>query len=101
MLLLCWYSHSVIRLLFNAFSSVFGELDQPLPENLYLVFFLFVLQSAVSYFFAAYKQTFVNANQKTYQLGKIEVVYTFISCLVDIVVLLVFRNFIAYLLLKL
>lgn len=74
--------------------------DQPIPENLYLVFFLFVLQSAVSYFFAAYKQTFINANQKTYLLGKIEIAFTVINCLVDILVLLVFRNFIAYLLFK-
>lgn len=76
------------------------NLDQPIPENLYLVFFLFVLQSAVSYFFAAYKQTFNNANQKTYLLGKIEVAFTFINCIVDIVVLYVFRSFILYLLFK-
>lgn len=74
------------------------NLDQSIPENLYLIFFLFVLQSAVSYFFAAYKQTFVNANQKTYLLGKIEVIYTIVGCLVDIIVLFVLRNFIAYLL---
>lgn len=71
------------------FLNYLVNFDQPIPENLHLVFFLFVLQSAVSYFFAAYKQTFVNANQKTYLLGKIEVAYTFISCLVDIVILLV------------
>lgn len=76
------------------------NLDQPIPENLYLVFFLFVLQSAVSYFFAAYKQTFNNANQKTYLLGKIEVAFTFINCIVDIVVLYLFRSFILYLLFK-
>lgn len=74
--------------------------DQPIPENLYIVFFLYVLQSAVSYFFAAYKQTFNNANQKTYLLGKIEVAFTFINCIVDIVVLYAFRSFILYLLFK-
>ena len=72
-------------------------LDKPIPENLYLVFFLFVLQSAVSYFFAAYKQTFVNANQKAYLLGKIEVAFTIINCIVDVVVLLIFKDFLAYL----
>lgn len=74
------------------------NLDQPLPENLYLVFFLFVLQSSVSYFFAAYKQTFNSANQKTYLLGKIEVAFTFINCITDILVLYIFRNYIVYLL---
>lgn len=82
------------------FLNYLVNFDQPIPENLHLVFFLFVLQSSVSYFFAAYKQTFVNANQKTYLLGKIEVAYTFISCLVDIVILFVFRDFITYLLFK-
>ena len=76
------------------------NLDQPIPENLYLVFFLFVLQSAVSYFFAAYKQTFVNANQKTYVLTKIELAFTVVNCIVDIVVLYLFRSFILYLLFK-
>ena len=75
-------------------------LDKPIPENLYLVFFLFVLQSAVSYFFAAYKQTFVNANQKAYLLGKIEISFTIINCAVDIVVLLLLRDFLAYLTFK-
>lgn len=73
------------------------NLDQPIPENLYLVFFLFVLQSAVSYFFAAYKQTFVNANQKTYVLTKIELAFTVVNCIVDIVLLFIFRSFIIYL----
>lgn len=72
-------------------------LDNPIPENIYLVFFLFILQSAVSYFFAAYKQTYVNANQKAYLLGKIEVAFTVVNCIIDIVVLLIFRDFIAYL----
>lgn len=74
------------------------NLDQPIPENLYLLFFLFVLQSAVSYFFAAYKQTFVNANQKTYVLTKIELIFTVVNCIVDIALLLVTRSFIIYLL---
>lgn len=74
------------------------NLDQPIPENLYLVFFLFVLQSSVSYFFAAYKQTFNSANQKTYLLGKIEVAFTIINCIADVVILFIFRNFIIYLL---
>ena len=75
-------------------------LDQNIPENLYIVFFLFVLQSAVSYFFAAYKQTFVNANQKAYLLGKIEVAFTVVNCVVDIIVLLLLRDFLAYLAFK-
>lgn len=72
--------------------------EQPIPENLYLVFFLFVLNSAISYFFVAYKQTLINADQKKYLTTKIEIFFTFISAAANIVVLLIFRNFIAFLL---
>lgn len=77
------------------------NLEQPIPENLYLVFFLFVLQSSVSYFFVAYKQTLIDANQKKYKLTKYEIVFTILNCVVDIVVLLIFRDYILYLLFKL
>ena len=77
------------------------NVDQPIPDNLYLIFFLFVLNSAISYFFVAYKQTLIEANQKKYLLTKLEVAFTIINCVVDIIVLLLFRDFIAYLLFKL
>ena len=97
----CYMVVGTVILLLGCFLMPFLKylvnLDQSLPDNLYLVFFLFVLQSAVSYFFAAYKQTFVNANQKTYVLAKIELIFTVINCLVDIILLLIFRSFIIYL----
>ena len=77
------------------------NLDQPIPENLYLVFFLFVLQSSVSYFFVAYKQTLIEANQKRYKLTKYEIIFAILNCVVDIVVLLISRDYITYLLFKL
>ena len=73
------------------------NLEQPIPENLYLVFFLFVLNSAISYFFVAYKQTLIEADQKKYLTTKIEIVFTLLNCTADIIVLLIFRNYIVYL----
>lgn len=99
-----WVIGSVITLLGVAimpFLKYLVNLNQPIPENLYLVFFLFVLQSSVSYFFVAYKQTLIEANQKKYKLTKYEIVFSILNCVVDIVVLLIFRNFIAYLVFKL
>lgn len=77
------------------------NLEQPIPENLYLIFILFVLNSAVSYFFVAYKQTLIEANQKKYQLTSLEISFTIINCVVDIIVLLAFKDFIVYLVIKL
>lgn len=99
-----WVIGSVITLLGVAimpFLKYLVNLNQPIPENLYLVFFLFVLQSSVTYFFVAYKQTLIEANQKKYRLTKYEIVFAVLNCVVDIIVLLTLRNFIAYLVAKL
>lgn len=74
--------------------------DQPLPENLYVVYLLFLLQSACTYFFFAYKQSLITADQKLYKVERINIVFLFIGCLVDIIVLLVFRAFLPYLIFK-
>ena len=74
--------------------------DQPLPENLYIVYLLFLLQSACTYFFFAYKQSLITADQKLYKVEKINIIYTFLNCIVDVVVLLVFRSYMPYLIFK-
>jgi O-antigen/teichoic acid export membrane protein len=76
------------------------NLNQPIPENIYLIYFLFLLNSAFTYLFWAYKQALMTANQKQYKIEKINIVFSFISCLTDIVILLIFRDFIVYLLSK-
>lgn len=77
------------------------NLEQSLPENLHLIYFIFILQNSCTYFFFAYKQTLVSANQELYKIEKYNIAFTLINCITDIVVLLIFRNFIAYLLFKL
>lgn len=83
------------------FLHFFVNLEQLLPENIYLIYFLFLLQNATTYFFFAYKQTLVSANQELYKIEKLNILFTFVNCLTDIVVLFVFRDFIVYLLVKL
>lgn len=75
--------------------------EQSLPENLYLIYILFLLQNVASYFFFAYKQTLVSANQELYKIEKLNILFSVINCLTDIAVLLVFRDFILYLVFKL
>ena len=77
------------------------NLEQALPENLYIIYFIFILQNACTYFFFAYKQTLVSANQELYKIEKYNIAFSFINCITDIVILLIFRNFIVYLLFKL
>lgn len=82
------------------FLSKLVNLDQPIPDNLYLIYFLFLCNSAFTYLFFAYKQTLVMANQEQYRIEKVNIAFTFINCLADVVILLLFRNFTIYLAVK-
>lgn len=74
------------------------NLNQPIPENLYLIYFLFLLDSAFTYLFWAYKQAIMFANQQQYKIEKINIGFAILCCCVDIIVLLIFKSFIIYLL---
>ena len=76
------------------------NVEQPIPENIYLIYLLYLLDTAFTYLFWAYKQAFMTANQKQYKIEKINIYYVVIGCCIDIIVLLVFRSFIAYLIFK-
>lgn len=75
--------------------------NQPIPINLYLVYFIYLLNTAFSYLFFAYKQALVMANQEQYKIEKINIIFTFLNCAVDILILLLFKNYILYLIGKL
>lgn len=82
------------------FLSKLVNLNQPIPDNLYLIYFLFLCNSAFTYLFFAYKQTLVMANQEQYRIEKVNIAFTFINCLADVLVLVLFRNFTIYLAMK-
>lgn len=82
------------------FLSKLVNLDQPIPENIYLIYFLYLCNSAFTYLFFAYRQTLVAANQEQYKIEKINIAYTFINCLADIFILILFRSFLVYLIVK-
>lgn len=82
------------------FLSKLVNLNQPIPDNLYFIYFLFLCNSAFTYLFFAYKQTLVMANQEQYKIEKVNIVFTFINCLADVIILLLFHNFTIYLAMK-
>lgn len=83
------------------FLSCMVNFDQGVPVNLYLVYFIYLLNTASSYLFFAYKQALVTANQEQYKIENINIVFSFINCLADIIILIIARNFIIYLISKL
>lgn len=74
--------------------------DQAVPENLYFVYFLYLVNTASSYFLSAYKQTLVTANQELYKIEKINTFFLVINCIVDVCVLIICRSYIMYLVMK-
>lgn len=64
-----------------------------------LVYFIYVLKSVSTYFFS-YNFTLLQADQKNYLLTKIDIVLHVIMSIVNIVTLIVFKNYIIYLLIE-
>jgi len=65
--------------------------------NIYIVFLLYAFQTASTYLFFASYSEFLNANQKLYIYNKVANVITIISNIVQVVVLVTFKDFYIYL----
>ena len=68
-------------------------------DHLYIIYVLFILQSAASYLFI-YKKTLFTADQKNYYVTVIESITSIISTLLQIVILLFTKNYLLYLLIS-
>ena len=68
-------------------------------QNLYLIYLLFLADSVVSYFFA-YKRSLLNADQKAYICSKYRFIFVFFRDLFQAVLIIFFKRFIIYLLIK-
>lgn len=64
--------------------------------NAVLLYMLFLMKSVASYLFLAYRSTVVTADQKKYILDLINYITQIVTSLIQIVVLVVFKNFIIY-----
>jgi len=70
----------------------------PQDINIYLVYFLFLIDSALSYMFYAYKQALLSAYQRTDVISKFNIFILLIMNFIGIVLLLLTSNFYIYLL---
>lgn len=64
--------------------------------NAVFLFLLFLMQSVSSYLFLAYRSTVVTADQKKYVLDVVNYFVKIVTCIIQIVILIAFQNFIAY-----
>lgn len=68
-------------------------------ENLSLIYLIFLFNMAITYFFS-YKRTLVDADQKNYTIVPITVLFNIITTILQIIVMILFKNFIIYLLVQ-
>lgn len=74
--------------------------EQPaIPDNLYVIYLLYLFQSASSYFFS-YRGAILIASQRNYVMTTINYIVVIIQNVIQIAVLLLTSNFIAYLMVQ-
>ncbi|MEG1254499.1 sugar translocase [Clostridium sp.] len=67
-----------------------GELN--IKENLTVIYIMFLLNSSISYFYI-YKQSILIANQQNYIISKVHTLFMLLSNVLQIVVLLISKNY--------
>lgn len=70
--------------------------DVPADVNLYILFGIYLLNNAAGYFLFAYRQSIFIASQRIDVVNKVNLVVNFILNTIQIVTLLVVRNYYAY-----
>ena len=78
------------------FLKYFIKGSHPADINLYLLYSIFLLNNVISYFFFAYKTSLLSAHQKNDITSKIHILTSTMMYILQIVVLLLFKNYYIY-----
>lgn len=70
------------------------KMDNVGDINLHVIYLLFLLNTVSTYLFFAYRSSIIHADQKGYVLNGINSIFLIVSNLVEVIILLVFKNFI-------
>lgn len=76
------------------------NLETDTGYNLYLIYILYLINTAISYLFFSYPQTVLSANQKQYITNRVESRFVVISAICEMLFLVLTKNYIAYLLVR-
>ena len=68
-------------------------------DHLNVIYLIFLANMAIGYLFS-YKRTLITADQKNYKITPFIILYNFIMTVLQIIVLLLFKNYIIYLLMQ-
>lgn len=86
---------TVVGLGLIPFLKYIVNMDQDIP-HLYLYYVIMIFRNAFSYLFA-YKSSIINADQKSSTIDKVEIGLTFTKTILEIIVIILCKNFLAYL----
>lgn len=86
----------VLGLFVIPFMNVVIKEKPNINENLILIYIMFLFNTAASYFFT-YKKSIISAHQKQSVINNVDSIFYFIKSIVEIIFLLLTRNFIIYL----
>lgn len=73
--------------------------DAPNVDNLYFIYFLFLLNSASSYFFA-YKRSILQADQNNYIISQYHFWVVILKSIIQSLILILFQNYFLYLIIQ-
>jgi len=76
------------------------DTDNAIQINIEIVYLLYLTNTVTSYLFFAYKTTLLSAAQKVYKSQLIDIAYSVVSTIIFSIVLLYYRDFIVYLVVK-
>lgn len=80
--------------------NIITDVDNAININIHIVYLLYLANTVTSYLFFAYKGTLLSAVQKAYKSQILEIIYSIISVFVFSFILIVYHNFIVYLVVK-
>lgn len=87
----------ILGLLLLPFLRFIVNFPEDININYHLIYVLFLINSVSGYLFFSYKNTIIYADQKTYLTTKYEMIFSIISFFLQIVILLIFKNYYLYL----
>jgi len=83
----------IIGIILTPLLHFFVKGDIPDDLNIYVLYGLYLLNIVIGYFFFSYKEVLLNADQKVGILSLINSVTTLLLCILQIIVLLVWKNY--------
>ncbi len=89
----------IAGLVLSPFITHFVSMDPSIKESVYLLYFIYLANTVISYFYS-YKSSIINAAQQNYVISLIHMAVTIAQNIIQCIVLLLTRNFLLYLLIQ-